>query len=299
MKKATLLLMLFALVWGGCASSPHVSQDMFLSEHGFVELSNSNYLEAEAYLLAALDINPNNPYTLLNLGVVYQDTGRTKEAVQMYQKILELNPEDTAVESNREGYGGKKIVEIARENLKSLGILIAEKGPAMSTMGLGESVVTDSEVNTAIIQYDVPLQIASYSAAGHASALYTEGNQDTVDIASGGPSGIGASAEGPDGEAADGASGGDPGDSSSGSDGSDGGDSGDGASDGDSSGSDSGGDSSDGGDSGDDGSSSDGDSGTASDKGGGKGGDKGGGKGGGKGGDKGGGKGGGKGGRNK
>jgi len=264
MKKATLLLMFISLILGGCTTSPHVSQDMFLVNQGFEELSNSNYLEAEAYLLAALDINPKNPYTLLNLGVVYQDTGRTKEAVQMYQKILELNPEDTAVESNREGYGGKKIVEIARENLKSLGILIAEKGPAMSTMGLGESVVIDSEINTEVIQYEVPLQIASYSAAGHASALGTEGDQDTVDIASGGPSGIGASAEGPDGEAADGASGGDPGDSSSGSDGSDGGDSGDGASDGDSSDSDSGGDSSDGGDSGDDGSSSDGDSGTAS-----------------------------------
>ncbi|MCJ7775883.1 MAG: tetratricopeptide repeat protein, partial [Desulfobulbaceae bacterium] len=205
MKKATLLLMLIALVLGGCTTSPHVSQDMFLVNQGFEELSNSNYLEAEAYLRAALDVNPNNPYTLLNLGVVYQDTGRTKEAVQMYQKVLELNPEEIAVESNREGYSGKKIVEIARENLKSLGILIAEKGPTMSTMGLGESVVTDSEVNTEVIQYEVQLQIASYSAAGHASALYTEGNQDTVDIASGGPSGIGASAEGPGGEAASGA----------------------------------------------------------------------------------------------
>ena len=156
---------------GGCATSPHVSQDMFLVEQGFEELSNSNYLEAEAYLRAALDINPNNPYTLLNLGVVYQDTGRTKEAIQMYEKVLELNPEETAVKSNREGYSGKKIVEIARENLKSLGIFIAEKDPALNTIGLGESVVTDSEVNTVVIPYEAQLQILSYSAAGHASAL--------------------------------------------------------------------------------------------------------------------------------
>ncbi|TET85735.1 MAG: tetratricopeptide repeat protein, partial [Desulfobacteraceae bacterium] len=205
MKTTKLLLIGIAFVLVGCGGSSYVAQDIFLVNQGFDELSNSNYLEAEAYLRAALDINPNNPYTLLNLGVVYQDTGRTKEAVQMYQKVLELNPEETAVESNREGYSGKKIVEIARENLKSLGILIAEKGPAMSTMGLGESVVTDSEVNTVVIQYEAQLQIASYSAAGHASALDTEGNQDTVDITSGGPSGIGASAEGPGGEAASGA----------------------------------------------------------------------------------------------
>ena len=193
MKKATLPLMLIVLVWAGCSTSPHVSQDMFLVEHGFVELSNSNYLEAEAYLRAALDINPNNPYTLLNLGVVYQDTGRTREAIQMYQKVLELNPEETAVKSNREGYTGKKIAEIARENLKSLGVFIAHKGPALNTKGLGESIVTDSKVNTAVIQYEAQLQIVSYSAAGHASAIGTQGSQDTVDIASmGGPSGIGA-----------------------------------------------------------------------------------------------------------
>ena len=257
MKKATLLLMLIALVWGGCATSPHVSQDIFLVEQGFEELSNRNYLEAEAYLRAALDINPNNPYTLLNLGVVFQDTGRTKEAVQTYQRVLELNPEETAVKSNREGYSGKKIVEIARENLKSLGIFIAQKGPGLNTMGLGESVVTNSEVNTAVIQYEAQLQIVSYSAAGHASALDTEGNQDTVDITSGGPSGIGASAEGPGGEAASGAgsTGGGSGGTGSGG-GSSGGDSGDGASGGDS------GDGASGGDSGD--GASGGDSGTAS-----------------------------------
>jgi hypothetical protein len=263
MNKAILLLMLIALVWGGCTTSPHVSQDMFLVNQGFEELSNSNYLEAEAYLRAALDVNPNNPYTLLNLGVVFQDTGRTKEAIQMYQKVLELNPKKTAVKSNREGYSGKKIVEIARENLKSLGIFIAQKGPPLNTMDLGVSVVTDSEVKPVAIPDEAQLQFASYSAAVHASALDTEGNQDTVDMASmGGLPGIGASAEGPGGDAASG--GGSTGGGSGGT-GSGGGASDGGSADGGSGDSGSGGDSSDGGGSGDDGSSSDGDSGSASD----------------------------------
>ena len=84
MKATKLLLIGIAFVLVGCGGSSYVAQDMFLVNQGFEELSNSNYLEAEAYLLAALDVNPNNPYTLLNLGVVYQDTGRIKEAVQMY-----------------------------------------------------------------------------------------------------------------------------------------------------------------------------------------------------------------------
>ena len=171
MKKITSLLMLIALVCWGCATSPPISQDIFLVEKGFEELSNSNYLEAEAYLSAALDINPNNPYTLLNLGVVFQDTGRTKEAIQMYQKVLELNPDETAIKSNREGYSGKRIVEIARENLKSLGIFLAQKGPGLNTIGLGHSANTDSELNTVVISYEAPLQVSSYSAAGQASIL--------------------------------------------------------------------------------------------------------------------------------
>ena len=158
MKKATLLLMLIALVLGGCTTSPHVSQDMFLSEHGFAALSSSDYSEAEAYLLVSLDINPNNPYTLLNLGVVFQDTGRTKEAIQMYQKVLDLNPEGTVVQSNREGYSGKKIVELARENLKNLGVFIAQKDPELNTKELEESVVTVSKANTMVLTHEAPLK---------------------------------------------------------------------------------------------------------------------------------------------
>jgi tetratricopeptide (TPR) repeat protein len=158
MKKATLLLMLIALLLGGCATSPHVSQDMFLSEYGFAALSSSDYSEAEAYLLVALDINPNNPYTLLNLGVVFQDTGRTKEAIQMYQKVLELNPEETVVQSNREGYSGKKIVELARENLNNLGVFIVQTDPELNTKDLKESIVTVSKANTIVSLHEAPLK---------------------------------------------------------------------------------------------------------------------------------------------
>ena len=158
MMKAKVLLMLIALVLWACANSVHVSQDMFLSEHGFVELSKGNYLEAEAYLLAAMEMNPTNPYTLLNLGVVFQDTGRTKEAIQMYQTVIELNPEETVVQSNREGYSGKKIVELARENLKNLGVFIAQKDPEQNTKDLEESVVTVSKANTMVLLHEAPLK---------------------------------------------------------------------------------------------------------------------------------------------
>ena len=54
MKTTKLLLIGIAFVLVGCGGSSYVAQDMFLVNQGFEELSNSNYLEAESYLRAAL-----------------------------------------------------------------------------------------------------------------------------------------------------------------------------------------------------------------------------------------------------
>ena len=94
------LLMCLFLVLVSCGGSSYITQDAYLTDKGFAELSNGNYPQAEANLLVALDLNPENPFALLNLGVVYQDTGRTSEAVEIYERLLELTPEETAVQSN-------------------------------------------------------------------------------------------------------------------------------------------------------------------------------------------------------
>lgn len=83
-------------------------------------MSKGEYEKAEALLEVALSINPENPYALLNLGVVYQQTGRIEQARDMYVKIVLLNPPDTADESNVPGARGKKIVDIAKENLEHI-----------------------------------------------------------------------------------------------------------------------------------------------------------------------------------
>ena len=114
-------LILMSLVLAGCAgSSSSVSQDMYLTSKGFQELQKGNYRQAEANFDVALDINPNNPYALLNLGVVYQNTGRLERAREMYQKVIDLNPTDRAGESTRQDLQGKSLAEIARKNLKTL-----------------------------------------------------------------------------------------------------------------------------------------------------------------------------------
>ncbi len=114
---AVFLLVLLA----GCSgSSSQVKQDVYLADQGYQELVKGNYEKAEANLKVALSINPQNPYALLNLGVLYQNTGRVKEAREMYRKLLALNPKDKAVTTSVKGYHGKKLTDIARANLKML-----------------------------------------------------------------------------------------------------------------------------------------------------------------------------------
>jgi len=105
----------------GCAT-----QDMELSNEGFQAISGKNYGQAETSLEKALSINPDNPYALLNMGVVYQETGRLDKARQMYEKVIALQPKDVAEESNTGSFAGKGLAAIARENLKLLDAREAE-----------------------------------------------------------------------------------------------------------------------------------------------------------------------------
>ena len=118
-----------AFALAGCASLEEdlnrygcgpMSEDMKLSDQGFDALSEGNYQEAEKYLGEALALNPLNPYALLNMGVVYQNTGRLEKARLMYIKVMAQNPEAMAVRSNLDGYVGKTLGQIAEENYVAL-----------------------------------------------------------------------------------------------------------------------------------------------------------------------------------
>jgi outer membrane protein OmpA-like peptidoglycan-associated protein len=123
MKISQKLLILFVCGLTACSAlgtSSSGTKEKELVENGYIALSAGDYRTAENLLERALTINAKNPFTWLNLGVVYQDTQRYDEARQAYQTVIDLNPGQTAKASNVKGYSGKSLVDIARINLANL-----------------------------------------------------------------------------------------------------------------------------------------------------------------------------------
>jgi general secretion pathway protein D len=96
------------------------TEDMRLSDLGYQFLEAKDYDKAKQYLEKALEINPENPYALLNMGVVYEAKGKREEAIEMYEKVITLAPEDRAFESTDSEQIGHKLSDIATDNLKRL-----------------------------------------------------------------------------------------------------------------------------------------------------------------------------------
>ena len=91
-----------------------------MADLGYQFLETKEYDKAKQYFEQALEINPDNPYALLNMGVVYEAQGNRDEAIKMYEKVITLNPEARAFESTDSEKIGHKLSDIAKENLKRL-----------------------------------------------------------------------------------------------------------------------------------------------------------------------------------
>lgn len=114
------LVLTVAFLLGGCAA---IKRDQWYSDWGYDELQKGNYGKAERYLKQALTINPDNPYALLNLGVVYENTGRTEQARERYERVLTLRQEDQQIipmRTSKDEAKGRSIGTIAKENLDRL-----------------------------------------------------------------------------------------------------------------------------------------------------------------------------------
>ena len=83
---------------------------------GYEKLMADNVQEAKTYFLKALDINPENPFALMNMGVVFEKEGNPEKALEMYQAVVNVGTTETAIETSDKEKNGALLVDIAREH---------------------------------------------------------------------------------------------------------------------------------------------------------------------------------------
>lgn len=123
MKMNLLIGMLWICALTACSSLSQPSpeqQEAELVQAGYEAMTAEDYATAENLFRQALAINHLNPYTLLNIGVVYHQTGRYEDARRSYQTLIDLKPSQTAHATTVAGYSGRKLVDLAKLNLDRL-----------------------------------------------------------------------------------------------------------------------------------------------------------------------------------
>ena len=102
---------------------PNKSHAVALSDLGFNSLQKNDIEKARQYFVQALKIDPENPYALLNMGVVDEKEGNVDNAADMYRRVLELQPPEAPADSktSTEAQQLVELKQIAEENLKKLG----------------------------------------------------------------------------------------------------------------------------------------------------------------------------------
>jgi Tfp pilus assembly protein PilF len=107
---------LVAWLWlSACASG-----DQRLANNGFEAIEKGQLVDAERVLTEALDLNPDNPYALLNLGTVYQRTGRFDLAREMFEMVIAHDSQEVPARKSKFLQESKTLREIAENNLKTL-----------------------------------------------------------------------------------------------------------------------------------------------------------------------------------
>jgi tetratricopeptide (TPR) repeat protein len=118
MRDAKYLLVIgLVVLLAGCAS---FSRDMRLSNQGYEDILNKNYTQAEKHLTEALAVNPNNPYALINMGVVYENTGRQPQAREMYEKAKAVGSREVPSRTSRDWAKDKPLTDIAEKDAQSV-----------------------------------------------------------------------------------------------------------------------------------------------------------------------------------
>jgi len=96
------------------------TKDNRLADLAYGYIQTKDYDKAAEYYEKALKINPDNPYALLNMGFIYQKKKDNQKAIEMYERLISLDPDERAYASTEPAQAGRKLSDIARDNLANL-----------------------------------------------------------------------------------------------------------------------------------------------------------------------------------
>jgi general secretion pathway protein D len=87
---------------------------------GYESLQAGDFSKAKMLFLKVLEIDPANPYAMMNMGVIYEKEGRNDSAIKMYQEILAGGSDAVADKTNDPDKTGMTLRELAMENLERM-----------------------------------------------------------------------------------------------------------------------------------------------------------------------------------
>jgi len=110
------------LALGGCGYDPATDEAaaQLAYRRGFEALNAGDWLKAQQYLIQAKQAFPEDPYVLLNLGVVSQRLGRFDEARRYFQQVVDLAPDDVPEHVTDPNLAGRSLEDLARMALATL-----------------------------------------------------------------------------------------------------------------------------------------------------------------------------------
>jgi Flp pilus assembly protein TadD len=150
-------------------------------------LSLGRAAEADLVLQQALKRDPNNVFTLNNLGAARETEGETQDALRLFEQAASSHSDATAIVTLNKQWRGKRVTEMAAQNAKLLRAQMASEKTAPAQVALlnlrGVSALNRNDIQTAIQDFRQAYQLDPTNAfvlnnIGYVSEL--QGDRETA-----------------------------------------------------------------------------------------------------------------------